>query len=152
MEKREIRQRMMDVEYARRELMRPYFIGLGLTIGQGQPRILNTLLQHGGMTQRALAEACNLDAATLSRTLDRMEEAGLLVRSPHASSRRAYVVELTARGGEVAGQVHRGFAALDDVLCRGFTPGELEVLCAALEHMGRNLAQTERIDPEGETR
>ena len=32
-----------DIEMLRRRLIRPYFIELGLTVGQGQPRILKEL-------------------------------------------------------------------------------------------------------------
>ena len=38
-----------DIEMLRRRLIRPYFIELGLTVGQGQPRILKELREHGIM-------------------------------------------------------------------------------------------------------
>ena len=40
-----------DIEMLRRRLIRPYFIELGLTVGQGQPRILKELREHGIMKQ-----------------------------------------------------------------------------------------------------
>ena len=67
------------LDFVRRRALRPRLLALGLTLGEGQPRILNRLLRRGvPMTQRELADACWLDTATLSRTLDRMEAAGLL--------------------------------------------------------------------------
>lgn len=39
----EVRHYLFDVEMLRRRLLRPYFIDMGLTVGQGQPRILYEL-------------------------------------------------------------------------------------------------------------
>ena len=41
--KQNVRHYLFDVEMLRRRLLRPYFIELGLTVGQGQPRILYEL-------------------------------------------------------------------------------------------------------------
>ena len=78
MKKEQIRNELFKIEVLRQRLMRPQFIALGLTVGQGQPRILKELLFEGSMTQKKLADACLLDVTTMSRTLDRMEQAGLL--------------------------------------------------------------------------
>lgn len=69
----EIKNVFFDIEMLRRRLIRPFFIELGLTVGQGQPRILKELRQHGTMNQKELADACLMDVTTMSRTLDRME-------------------------------------------------------------------------------
>ena len=50
----EVRHYLFDVEMLRRRLLRPYFIDMGLTVGQGQPRILYELKKGGQMTQREL--------------------------------------------------------------------------------------------------
>ena len=39
----EIKNVFFDIEMLRRRLIRPFFIELGLTVGQGQPRILKEL-------------------------------------------------------------------------------------------------------------
>ena len=39
----EVRHYLFDVEMLRRRLLRPHFIKMGLTVGQGQPRILYEL-------------------------------------------------------------------------------------------------------------
>ena len=75
---KDIRQSLQEhifrLENRRRELMRPEYLRLGLTIGQGQPRILMYLLTEDGCSQREIAENCHLDVTTLSRTLDRLAE------------------------------------------------------------------------------
>jgi len=48
--KQNVRHYLFDVEMLRRRLLRPYFIELGLTVGQGQPRILYELRKCDGMS------------------------------------------------------------------------------------------------------
>ena len=139
MEKRELRSMLFQLELSRRRLLQPWFSGLGLTLGQGQPRILSRLLQGDGLTQRELADACVLDAATLSRALDRMEETGLIRRVENPGSRRSYLIRLTDTGREKAAQVQQGFDRVDEVLCRGFSREELDRLQEDLERMRANL-------------
>ena len=60
----------LRVELLRRQLLRPHFIELGLTVGQGQPRILKTLRSKGAMSQRELADLCVLDVLISLRSWD----------------------------------------------------------------------------------
>ena len=70
--KQNVRHYLFDVEMLRRRLLRPYFIELGLTVGQGQPRILYELRKCDGMSQKELSDACLIEVTTMSRTLDRL--------------------------------------------------------------------------------
>ena len=135
MENPALRTLLFQMELSRRRLIQPWFSALGLTLGQGQPRILARLLQGDGLTQRELADACALDAATLSRTLDRLEEMGLIRREENPDSRRSYLVRLTAAGREKAAQVQEGFDRLEELLCQGFSQAELERLRRDLERV-----------------
>lgn len=67
---------IFDVEMLRRRFIRPYFIELGLTVGQGQPHILKELREHGAMNQKELSDACLIEVTTMSRTIDRLEKDG----------------------------------------------------------------------------
>ena len=109
---KDIRQSLQEhifrLENRRRELMRPEYLRLGLTIGQGQPRILMYLLTEDGCSQREIAENCHLDVTTLSRTLDRLAEKGLL--EAHQSTVASGVPDLSDRGGK--GDGSRGLQLL----------------------------------------
>ena len=139
MENPALRTLLFQMELSRRRLIQPWFSALGLTLGQGQPRILARLLQGDGLTQRELADACALDAATLSRTLDRLEEMGLIRREENPDSRRSYLVRLTAAGREKAAQVQEGFDRLEELLCQGFSQAELERRRRDLERVRANM-------------
>ena len=116
MEKNDIRKILHRLDLERRQLMRPRFLEMGLTVGEGQPRILNCLMEQGEMSQRELADACMFDVTTLSRTLDKMEKAGMVTRKVNPASRRAHLIALTPEGKEKAGRVQEQFAWLDQVL------------------------------------
>ena len=50
----------------------------GLTAGQ--PKVLDYLGQHNGSIQKRIAAGCQIDPATLTGLLGRMEEKGLIER------------------------------------------------------------------------
>ncbi|MFG3513085.1 MarR family winged helix-turn-helix transcriptional regulator [Streptomyces bobili] len=64
----------------------------------GQELLLMQLLDRDGQTQSELLEAVGLDHSTVSKSLRRMQEAGLLVREPAQHDRRVMVVHLTDKG------------------------------------------------------
>ena len=61
----------------------------------------------GEYTQGQLAEKAALDKTTMVVTLDGLEEAGLAERRASATDRRARIVAVTERGGEMAGRAQR---------------------------------------------
>ena len=124
----EIKNVFFDIEMLRRRLIRPFFIELGLTVGQGQPRILKELREHGIMNQKELADACLMDVTTMSRTLDRMEKDGLLKRENNPASRRSWNVLLTDYGSQKADEVIRIFNRIDNVIYNGFSEEEVQTL------------------------
>ena len=128
-----------DIEMLRRRLIRPYFIELGLTVGQGQPRILKELREHGIMNQKELADACLMDVTTMSRTLDRMEKDGLLKRENNPASRRSWNVLLTNCGHEKADEVIKIFNKVDDVIFNGFSEEEVQTLSVMAGKVEKNL-------------
>ena len=139
MEKNDIRKILHRLDLERRQLMRPRFLEMGLTVGEGQPRILNCLLEQGELSQRELADACMFDVTTLSRTLDKMEKAGLVTRKVNPASRRAHLIALTPEGKEKAGRVQEQFAWLDQVLWGDIEEKEMESLYRTLEKIEENV-------------
>lgn len=139
MEKNDIRKILHRLDLERRQLMRPKFLEMGLTVGEGQPRILNCLLEQGEMSQRELADACMFDVTTLSRTLDKMEKAGMVTRKVNPASRRAHLIALTPEGKEKAGRVQEQFAWLDQVLWGDIEEKEMESLYRTLEKIEENV-------------
>lgn len=68
----------------------------GLTIGQ--PKILDYLKDHNGISQKEIAKGCHIEPGTLTTLLNRMEEAGLVERRMMHGNRRSLYVFLTEKG------------------------------------------------------
>ncbi|WP_327743776.1 MarR family winged helix-turn-helix transcriptional regulator [Streptomyces europaeiscabiei] len=64
----------------------------------GQELLLMHLLDRDGQTQSELLESVGLDHSTVSKSLRRMQDSGLLVREPAEHDRRVMVVHLTDKG------------------------------------------------------
>lgn len=69
-----------------------------LGLHPGQELLLMQLLERDGQTQSELLAAVGLDHSTVSKSLGRMQEAGLLTREPAEHDRRVMRVWLTDRG------------------------------------------------------
>ena len=64
----------------------------------GQELLLMQLSDRDGQTQSELLDSVGLDRSTVSKSLRRMQDAGLLSREPAAHDRRVMVVHLTDKG------------------------------------------------------
>jgi DNA-binding MarR family transcriptional regulator len=64
----------------------------------GQELLLMHLLDRDGQTQSELLDSVGLDHSTVSKSLRRMQDAGLVVREPAEHDRRVMVVHLTDKG------------------------------------------------------
>ena len=134
-----VRHLLIRAEKARGRLLQPLFHSIGLTFGQGHARILDSLLTRDHVTQKELADICHMDVTTMSRSLDRLEEAGFLERRRDPGNRRSFLVCLTQSGVEEAHKVLEILAELDERICRDFDAAEMEQLYRSLEKICRNL-------------
>lgn len=138
MEKSKIREILHGMDMERRKIVRPKFQELGLTVGEGQAKILKCLLEQGSMTQRQLADKCMLDVTTMSRTLDKLQGAGYLLRTVNPSCRRSFLICITEKGKEKAASVQKIFSDLDEQIWQGISEDEMEVLYHTLQKIMRN--------------
>lgn len=138
----DIRTLLFKIEILRRQFLQPPFIKLGLTVGEGQPRILKALLTKGSMTQRELADECLIDVTTMSRTLDRLEKAGLIIRTKKPNCRRSWLIDLTKDGVEKAKEVCKIFDMADATFFKDIPVDELETLFSSLKKIEHNLEST----------
>lgn len=143
MEKREIREAMVRMEAARKRILHPYFQKLGLT--PGQPRILNKLFERDHVSQRELADRCSMDVATLSRSLDKLEEAGYVSRQKHPDCRRSFLIVLTEAGREKAAEVHENFSRMDGQIWKGIDEEEMERFLSCAQKIIRNLEEADGV-------
>ena len=79
----------------------------------GQELLLMQLLNRDGQTQSELLAAVGLDHSTVSKSLRRMQEAGLLTREPAEHDRRVMRVSLTGKGRAMRGDLEEMWAELE---------------------------------------
>lgn len=138
MEKSKIREILHSLDLERKKILRPRFQELGLTVGEGQAKILKFLLEQGSMTQRELADRCMLDVTTMSRTLDKLQEAGYLERTVNPACRRSFLICITEKGREKAACVQKIFSDLDEQIWKGISEEEMEGLYATMVKIKEN--------------
>lgn len=80
----------------------------------GQELLLMQLLDRDGQTQSELLESVGLDHSTVSKSLRRMQDAGLLVREPAEHDRRVMVVHLTDKGRAMREPIAAMWRALEE--------------------------------------
>jgi DNA-binding MarR family transcriptional regulator len=86
-------------------------------------------LHHGSKIMSELGDELGVTARNITTLVDALEEDQLVRRVPHATDRRATVIELTAAGAKYASQMATG-APLEAIaeLFRGLTPDERKQL------------------------
>ena len=87
----------------------------GLGLHPGQELLLMQLLDRDGQTQSELLAAVGLDHSTVSKSLRRMQEAGLLTREPAEHDRRATRAWLTDEGLAMRGPLEEMWSELNRV-------------------------------------
>ncbi len=129
-----------------RNTLRRYFQSCGLS--SGHPRILFVLSREPGLTQKALADALEIAAPTLSVSIRRMETAGLVERRADEKDARVQRLFLSAEGEALQQRCEQGRDFLIDALFADFSDEDLERLSRLLERMTHNLeAAAETLPP-----
>lgn len=139
MENVNVRELFIREENARKQIISPLLSGLGLTPGQGQARILYNLLKKDHVTQKELADRCKVEAATMSRNIDKLVEMGYLVRGNNPECRRSVLVSLTEKGVLEAVEVKKVFQQFEDIACKEIENEEMEVFNKVLVKICENL-------------
>jgi DNA-binding MarR family transcriptional regulator len=95
-----------------------------LNVSPGQYGVLMALDEAGRLGQHRLAELIQVDPRNAVPIIDALAEQGLVSREVDPSDRRRRVLELTARGRAVAGNLASVAAEIETDLLRPLDPGE----------------------------
>ena len=90
-----------------------------------QGRILDILWQGDGLTISQISAQTSLANTTLTSMLDRMEQSGLIVRSPSPSDRRALLIHLTDNAKSLQQDYDRISQQMNELYYLGFTEAEI---------------------------
>ncbi|MFJ9025377.1 MarR family winged helix-turn-helix transcriptional regulator [Streptomyces sp. NPDC102259] len=92
-----------------------------MNLHPGQELLLMQLLDREGQTQSELLESVGLDHSTVSKSLRRMQDAGLLTREPAQHDRRVMVVHLTDKGRAMREPIAALWQSLEDISAGNLT-------------------------------
>ena len=109
----------------------------------GQPKILDYLTDHDGASQKEIAAACYIEAASLTSILNRMEEKGMIERRMLNGNRRSFYIFMTPFGKELQEEVANSFTMLEEEAFRNIPEEKKEELIDLLLTIHNNLI-TER--------
>lgn len=112
-------------------------------MGPGQPKILDYLGLHDGSVQRRIAQGCQIDPATLTGLLTRMEEKQLIERRTEGGDRRSFHVYLTPLGWKKQREVMEVFQKCEEEICGGLSVPQTEMLKETLTALCRNMTDLE---------
>lgn len=115
---------------------------LGVT--RAQWKVLFRLTRFPGLRQVELAEMLDVEPITLSRILDRLEEAGLVERAPDPADRRAWRLQVTEKAKPLVTKLQALGTDLVDEAFEGVAQSELERVRNVLAQVRENLTAVQR--------
>lgn len=115
-----------------------------LELTPGQPKILEYLAHFDGSIQKDIAKGCQIEKATLTGILDRMEERDLLERRCMDGNRREVHVFLTEKGRKKSEAIQEIFLELEEQVFADVTKEEKASYLDVLSKLHRNLREMEK--------
>ena len=102
-------------------------------------RALAALYSRRGCTTSQLAELATIDRTTLTRTVDRMQEAGWIERLADGADLRITRLALTAAGKRMFERIWPEVQRLNELALEGLPKSDIQALQRILERMHANL-------------
>ena len=99
-----------------------------LGLYRGQPSVLQALWEQEGLMHTELARRLQVQPATITKMLQRMEKAGFVERRPDPDDQRVSRVYLTDAGRAVRADVQQVWRQLEEEAFAGFTLEERVLL------------------------
>lgn len=106
----------------------------------GQELVMMHLWELGPQRQ-ALVRLMDSDAATMTRTVRRLEQAGFVRRRPSPTDKRASLIEPTAARHAPRREVERVWSRLEEISTAGLSDDESAAALRTLEHLEQNLVR-----------
>jgi len=111
--------------------------GLGLT--GPQARLLLSLGRYLHENQASYAERLEIEPITLTRIVDRLEDAGWIQRRSDPSDQRARILHLTDKSRGIVTRLTVDVEALFEEMLDGFDPGERVNFANLLDRVATNI-------------
>jgi len=111
-------------------LLRPH----GLTFARYEALVLLTFSREGALPMRLIGQRLMVHPTSVTNTIDRLEQQGLVVRKPNPSDGRGTLAEITAAGRDVVGRATADLMAAEFGM-GGYSPAQLEDISTVLRSL-----------------
>jgi DNA-binding MarR family transcriptional regulator len=101
--------------------------------------ILNRLSREESMTQAALAQVLDVDAAAITRQVKQLEAEGLVTRWSAPEDNRFTVVALTPEGRAFVEELRSQRDAFEHIVTSGLSAEDIDQMRSCLIRMRRNM-------------
>lgn len=116
---------------------------LGVT--RAQWKVLFRLTRMPGLRQVELADMLDVEPITLSRIIDRLEEAGHVERVPDPADRRAWRLQVTDKAKPLVAKLRALGSELVEEAFGSIDPKQLEQVRDVLAQVRENVAAMQRV-------
>lgn len=115
-------------------------------VNPGYLSILQSLWEQDDVTQKTLRKRVDIEQATLSNTLKRMERDTLVVCTPNSKDRRLHAITLTERGRSIRPVVMEALDDLQRTVNQGLTINDLRYFKRIMRQMSE-LLEDDLVEP-----
>jgi DNA-binding MarR family transcriptional regulator len=120
-------------------------------LSAAQWRLLVRVVKEEGIAQARLAELLEIEPISVSRLIDRMEEAGWIERRPDPRDRRIRTIHPTAKSREAYGEIKSHAGEVYEEALAGMPTEARKALIEGLELIVSNLSDGETAGHEQST-
>lgn len=110
-------------------------------LSSAQWRLLVHVLREGGVTQARLAERLEIEPISVSRLVDRMEQAGWVARQPDPGDRRIKVIIATQSTRQLQAEIKAIARSVYAEALAGLAPQARETLLCGLTTLNETLSK-----------
>ncbi len=111
---------------------------VGVTLSQW--RVVASLVQQPGLTQKEIADKVGVEGATLVPIIDKMEKEGLLKRKPDSKDRRVNRIYLTQKADSLWNSMTECANYIRKVSAKDISEDKLETTLETLRKISKNLS------------
>ncbi len=117
---------------------------VGVTISQ--LRVVVTLIQYPGSTQKEIADKVGVEGATLVPVIDKMEKEGLLKRKPDSKDRRVNRIYLTPKADSLWNSMMECALHIRKISTKDVSEEEITTTLNTLKKISKNLYAYLEVD------
>jgi DNA-binding MarR family transcriptional regulator len=122
--------------------------GQAFGLSSAQWRLLVHLVREGSASQARIAELLEIEAISVSRLVDRMQQAGWVERGSDPADRRVRLLKPSEKAIGAFAEVKAVAGEIYDQALEGLSAEEREILIRGLALVAANLTKTERAEAE----